>query len=208
MTKYIFESPDGGETVYRRKFGEKNRELVKGDPAEKLQEAQRLWRWKQIFKFAETDSELAELIERAEVYYRLKYESTVEVYTLFDCTNTGVLNRQRNINDDNHALRRDQQRNFETILQCIGMRCQPLNINGPYQLINTEGQKYWTFTFDFDQPDIFLKNNNPVGMLIEDCNQVPMIIGLTESEKELFFTPYMLTIGKSANTLFRISAGK
>jgi len=74
MTKYIFESPDGGKTVYRREFGEQGRELVKGDPAEKLQEAQRLYRWKQIFKFAKTDVELQELIERAEVYYRLKYE--------------------------------------------------------------------------------------------------------------------------------------
>ena len=27
--KYIYESPDGGETVYRRKFGEDKRELVK-----------------------------------------------------------------------------------------------------------------------------------------------------------------------------------
>jgi hypothetical protein len=25
----VFESPDGGETVYRRKFGEDKRELVK-----------------------------------------------------------------------------------------------------------------------------------------------------------------------------------
>jgi len=73
MTKYIFESPDGGETVYRREFGEQHRELVKGDPAEKLQEAQRLWQWKQIFKAAKTDPDLQELIERAEVYYRLKH---------------------------------------------------------------------------------------------------------------------------------------
>ena len=26
--KYIYESPDGGKTVYRRKFGEDERELV------------------------------------------------------------------------------------------------------------------------------------------------------------------------------------
>jgi len=72
MTKYVFESPDGGETVYRRQFGEQHRELVKGDPAKTLQEAQRLYQWKQIFKVAETDPELAELIDRVEVYYRLK----------------------------------------------------------------------------------------------------------------------------------------
>ena len=27
--KYIYESPDGGETIYKRKFGEKERELIK-----------------------------------------------------------------------------------------------------------------------------------------------------------------------------------
>ena len=34
--KYIYESPDGGETVYRRKFGEDKRELVDNDDWEKL----------------------------------------------------------------------------------------------------------------------------------------------------------------------------
>ena len=73
MTKYIFESPDGGETVYRREFGEQHKELVKGDPGSKLQEAQRLYHWKNIFDQANEDSELHEMIERVEVYYRLKY---------------------------------------------------------------------------------------------------------------------------------------
>ena len=74
MTKYIFESPDGGETVYRREFGEQRRELVKGDPEEVLYEAQRLYRWKKIFNVSKTDPELQELINRVEVYYRLKHE--------------------------------------------------------------------------------------------------------------------------------------
>ena len=73
MTKYVFESPDGGETVYRREFGEQHRELVKGDPASKLQEAQRLYEWKHIFKKANSDDELRELINKVEVFYRLKY---------------------------------------------------------------------------------------------------------------------------------------
>ena len=74
MTKYIFESPDGGETVYRREFGEQRRELVQGDPAEVLQESQQLYRWRNILRLAKTDSELKELVERVEVYYRLKYQ--------------------------------------------------------------------------------------------------------------------------------------
>jgi hypothetical protein len=77
MTKYIFESPDGGETVYRRKFGEKNRELIKGNPHQKLQESQRLYQWIQILRTSNNDPELTKLIERVEVFYRLKYDATV-----------------------------------------------------------------------------------------------------------------------------------
>lgn len=72
MTKYIFESPDGGKTVYRREPGEQRRELIK-EPTSVLLEAQRLYEWKHIFKKANTDSELRELIDRVEVFYRLKY---------------------------------------------------------------------------------------------------------------------------------------
>lgn len=77
MTKYIFESPDGGETVYRREFGEQHRELVKGDPAAKLQEAQRLYQWKHIFKASIDDPELQNLINQAEIYYKLKYDTEI-----------------------------------------------------------------------------------------------------------------------------------
>lgn len=72
MTKYIFESPDGGETVYRREFGEQHRELI-SEPSAILIEAQRLFQWKNIFNKANEDSELQELINCVEVYYRLKY---------------------------------------------------------------------------------------------------------------------------------------
>lgn len=74
MTKYIFESPDGGQTVYRREPGEQRRELIK-EPKNILLEAQRLYEWKHIFKKSNSDSELRELIERVEVYYRIKYDT-------------------------------------------------------------------------------------------------------------------------------------
>lgn len=76
MTKYIFESPDGGETVYRRELGEQHRELIK-EPADKLREASRLYKWRHIFRTAEEDLELQELIDRVEVYYRLKYDTEI-----------------------------------------------------------------------------------------------------------------------------------
>lgn len=127
-----------------------------------------------------------------------------EVSTLFDCTATGIQNHRRNTGMSNEEwhFKRNQQRNFETIIQCISLRCQPMNIKGPYVFSNDNAQLYWQFSFETDKEDIFRKDNNPVELLEVDCNLVPMIIGLGESEKELFFTPYMITQGKTANTIF------
>ena len=78
-----------------------------------------------------------------------------------------------------------------------------MNISGPYIHSNNEGQLYWTLSFESDKQDIFLSNDDPVGVLKQDCNHVPMIVGLGESERELFFTPYMITLGATPNTFFQ-----
>ena len=128
-----------------------------------------------------------------------------EVATFFDCTKTGVQNhrRSKNLSNEDWHFRRNQQRNFETIIQCIGLRCQPMNISVPVTLGNNEGQLYWTFSFESDKQDIFLSDDDPVGILKQDCNHVPMIVGLGESERELFFTPYLITLGNTPNTYFQ-----
>ena len=128
-----------------------------------------------------------------------------EVATFFDCTSTGVQNHRKKhgLSDEDWHYQRNQQRNFETLIQCISLRCQPMNISGPYTFSNNEGQLYWTFNFESDKQDIFLLDGDPVGILKQDCNHVPMIVGLGESERELFFTPYLITLGKTPNTYFQ-----
>ena len=128
-----------------------------------------------------------------------------EVTTFFDCTATGVQNHRRseNLSNEDWNYKRNQQRNFETIIQCLSLRCQPMNINGPYVFKNNDGQLYWKLKFETDKQDIFLKDNNPVGILELDCNHVPMIVGLDESERELFFTPYLITQGAAPNIFFQ-----
>lgn len=127
-----------------------------------------------------------------------------EVATLFDCTETGMQNHRKNheLSNEEWQFKRNQQRNFDTLIQCISMRCQPMNIYGPVTFTNDE-QTYWTFSFESDKQDIFLLDDDPVGILKQDCHNVPMIIGLTESEKELFFTPYLITLGDKPNTYFQ-----
>lgn len=128
----------------------------------------------------------------------------VELSTLFDLTQTNVKGHRRNadLDDETYNYKRNQQRNYETVLQCIGLRCQPLNIKGPWVFSNNEGELYWQMSFETDREQIFAKGTDPLGILKQDFNGVPMIVGLDETYKDLFFTPYMITEGKSANTIF------
>ena len=67
----IFESPDGGKTVYSRKSSDPpgQRTLVQSDPEAKNTE--RWLEWRQILAASETNQGLAELIEKAETFYKL-----------------------------------------------------------------------------------------------------------------------------------------
>ncbi len=69
----IFESPDGGKTVYSRKSGETDRTLVWEDPEAKKEKLfqQRWIEWRDILEASKDNQGLADLIEKAEVYYRL-----------------------------------------------------------------------------------------------------------------------------------------
>ena len=69
-TVYVYESPDRGDTLYRRRAGTNQRELVKEGPLRKKVLRSQLWR--DIFEAAETDPVLKEMIEKVEVYHRLK----------------------------------------------------------------------------------------------------------------------------------------
>lgn len=133
----------------------------------------------------------------------------ISVATMFDCTRTEVRSyRKGNLDDIDWNFQRNQQRNWETMLQCISLRCQPLNVSGPYIYTNENHQLYWTFSFENDRQDIFLLDDDPLGALKADCHGVPMLVGLTESIRELFLTPYLITTGDRPNTVFALDDGK
>ena len=67
---YIYESPDSGDTIYRRLAGSNQRELVREGPLR--QKKLRNQQWQRIFQAAETDPVLQEMLEQIEVYHRLK----------------------------------------------------------------------------------------------------------------------------------------
>ena len=67
---YIYESPDNGDTIYRRPFGTNQRELVREGPLHKQMLRSQLWRG--IFQAAESDPVLQEMLDKIEVYHQLK----------------------------------------------------------------------------------------------------------------------------------------
>jgi hypothetical protein len=69
----IFESPDGGRTVYARRPGQVHRELHLRSPdlEQELAELRNQERWQQILASRTTNAELNRLCEQAEILYEL-----------------------------------------------------------------------------------------------------------------------------------------
>ena len=75
--EYVFESPDGGHTVYRRHVGKQDRELVSVSPEKQttieIIKEDKLWGG--IRRAAKTDPALKEMLDQVRVYYELKHNA-------------------------------------------------------------------------------------------------------------------------------------
>ena len=71
--RMVFESPDGGETVYKRKFGDSERELhsVSEKKRELIDELRETKLWGEIHRAAKTNPTLQKALDRAILIYRL-----------------------------------------------------------------------------------------------------------------------------------------
>jgi hypothetical protein len=71
---YIYESPDGGNTVYRRRMGNTQRELhsISDKRRDLLDELKKNKLWGNIHRAAQSDPVLQDMLDRIEVYHRLK----------------------------------------------------------------------------------------------------------------------------------------
>jgi hypothetical protein len=90
------------------------------------------------------------------------------------------------------CLERNQQRNYESLVQVISIRAQPF-ITEPIKAITLDTKdtvfgtqflgphKVWVLHFDVEHKDVFTKDNDPVGLLAQDIDNVPVITNLTES---------------------------
>ena len=127
------------------------------------------------------------------------------VYSLVDITKTGVTR-------GNGSLERDQQRNYETILQAVGLVAQPIELEPPVVTQAHmewlefgeffEGEhKVWVWQFAVEHSGVFEVGTNPVGRLAEAFDQVPIICGLDETAR--FMLPIFYPYGTIKNVYFK-----
>lgn len=115
----------------------------------------------------------------------------IRCYTLFDITQTGVLNRSAPIgaNIEFWVKQRNTQCNFDTILQVISLRSQPEVVKLPMCvelndnecdmfgfLYGTEKMIAWKFEFEVQHSSVFENGIMSFGALYKDCEGVPMIM--------------------------------
>jgi hypothetical protein len=104
-----------------------------------------------------------------------------QIVTLVDITRTNPTRSET----DQHLLA--QQANFNTLLQSIGLRSNvewtvdPTECKGilPHPL---EGRaNHWVWTFEVERDEVFNKDGDPVGLLLDDLHGVPIIGQLNNS---------------------------
>lgn len=115
----------------------------------------------------------------------------IRVRTLFDCSPTGVTghfqygklpfnDRTGTVisNERDWHRSRNQQRNWETIMQIISLRAQPLNITDTVKVDQT-----WQFEFEVEAQGVYSVNEDVhnIDSLYADCNGVPMMTNLQEA---------------------------
>jgi hypothetical protein len=131
-------------------------------------------------------------------FFGRKYCMTqsIRVKTDFDCRPTGITGhfrpnilpitdqQEQAIIDQSTWLRsRNQQRNWETIMQLISLYTQPLRVSR-VRLADLQ----WQFEFDTDVEDVFRLGDDPVGRLKQACTGVP-VINYVEQELTTLLRP-------------------
>jgi len=117
-------------------------------------------------------------------------------------------------NNSSDRFKRNQQRNWETAQQIIGLRTQATIVAVPASpkmiYIDThefgsyyKGQhKCWKFIFEVEQHCIFGTSDDPVKLLRNDFESVPIIKNLDETVD--LPDPVFYTEGILKNTYFKI----
>ena len=129
--------------------------------------------------------------------------------TLFDITATGVtghckttrmpyLDRagQKILDQDSWNRSRNQQRNWETITQILGLRTQLFALTDP--VLDVSGTR-WMFEFETETDGVFGPAEDPTQVLRADADGVPMLRELNNLPD---IEPFLVTTGSRQNIWF------
>lgn len=139
----------------------------------------------------------------------------IACYTLFDITQTGVMNRSKPNEDDIQIWihKRNTQCNFDTVLQVISMRSQPEVVKFPIKIEMTDQEfnkfgflyqptdkpnNCWKFEFEIQHASVFENGIIPLGALYKDCEGVPMLV----CKDQLRNTPAFLNITEELRNIY------
>lgn len=122
--------------------------------------------------------------------------------TLFDITSTGTQNKKSPSNLTDLQLveweqNRSRQANFDTIIQVVSLRTQPEEISTPVKKVvnfqnsemfgflfeQEEPQPYWSFDFTIYYSGVYNDGISELGLLLQDCDGVPMLPVLSAWDK-------------------------
>ena len=134
----------------------------------------------------------------------------IEVYTLIDITHTKIHRNVRpqgsSYSTDQWDFLRNQQRNWDTILQLLGLRFQPMDVVNPVCLENQHGKDYTFGSRYTTQENLKIwkcgcsyDHKVDVELLKADFDNIPIITNLGESVK--LTSPFILTSGEKCNLL-------
>jgi hypothetical protein len=114
-----------------------------------------------------------------------------KLYTLVDITATGQYRPSTSSSDK----ARWQEQNFNTVLQTLGIRANITYRVGP-ELLEVKGRlvgfdtddiiRVWRFDFYTERDHLFEKDNDPIGLLLDDFHLVPYIRGLHEAMEQQY----------------------
>jgi hypothetical protein len=129
--------------------------------------------------------------------------------TLFDITATGTTghckssqmpfyDRSGRLISDSQLwhLSRNQQRNWETLTQILGLRTQLFNLTDP--VTDLTGTK-WMFEFETETHGVYGPESDPVAVLRADAAGVPMLGQIANSADTV---SVLITVGVDQNIWF------
>lgn len=112
----------------------------------------------------------------------------VEFTTTVDITNSNITRNFKSqgspLSQDEWDFLRNEQRNWEVVIQLLSLRFNPEKISKPIKTIDNDNQNIWKFTCEYN-------NEFDINLLKEDFNNIPIISKLEETtapDKSCFIT--------------------